>query len=308
MTAAYNEQAHIEETIASVLSQSLLPERWVIISDGSTDGTDSIVEKYASHFDFIRFLRVTRTPVHNFQSKVLALHKAEPLLQGAEFAFVGNLDADISVGPSYFEHLLSFFEHDRQLGIASGFVYEESAGQFSSRASNRSHAVPHAAQLVRRECYDAIGGYAALKYGGEDWYAQTSARMKGWRVQSFAEIPILHHRHTGGGTNLLRHRFRLGCLDYSFGSYPGFEIIKCLIRIAEPPVLIGAVCRLLGFACCYASGEPRPLPDDFVQFLRREQKGRIRSAIGRIFKGYSSSTRTSHSPLGPLSNDQKGEL
>src|SRR5215472_2657587 len=150
MTAAYNEQAHIEETIASVLSQSLLPERWVIISDGSTDGTDSIVEKYASHFDFIRFLRVTRTPVHNFQSKVLALHKAEPLLQGAEFAFVGNLDAGISVGPSYFEHLLSFFEHDRQLGIASGFVYEESAGQFSSRASNRSHAVPHAAQLVRR--------------------------------------------------------------------------------------------------------------------------------------------------------------
>src|ERR1700722_14712739 len=81
MTAAYNEQAHIERTITCVLSQSVLPEHWVIVSDGSTDTTDSIVERYASQFDFIRLLRVTRTPGHSFKSKVLALHKAKPLLQ-----------------------------------------------------------------------------------------------------------------------------------------------------------------------------------------------------------------------------------
>ena len=279
MTAAYNEEAHIERTITSVLSQSVLPERWVIASDGSSDGTDSIVQKYAQRHDFIRFLRVTRDPGHSFRSKVLALHQAIPLLAGAAYGFIGNLDGDVSVEPSYFEDLLASFAGDTELGIASGFVCEESDGQFRSRTSNRTESVPHAAQLVRRECYDAIGGYAALKYGGEDWYAQTSARMKGWRAESFPQLPIRHHRHTGEGSNLLRHRFRLGRLDYSFGSHPVFEIVKCLIRLPERPILIGGLARLLGFAYSYIAGEARPVPDEFVAFLRREQKDRMWSAF-----------------------------
>ena len=68
---------------------------------------------------------------------------------------------------------------------------------FVAVRSNRVHSVPHAAQLVRRECYETIGGYAVLPYGGEDWYAQTCAKMNGWEIEAIPELPIFHHRHTG---------------------------------------------------------------------------------------------------------------
>ena len=127
MTAAYNEEAYIGKTIASVISQSLRPSRWIIISDGSTDGTDQIVQNYSLRHEFIHFLRLSRPPGHSFRSKVLALQAGSKLLEGAEFEYIGNLDADISLGPTYFDDLIRHFEGSRDLGISSGTVCEKSA-------------------------------------------------------------------------------------------------------------------------------------------------------------------------------------
>jgi poly-beta-1,6-N-acetyl-D-glucosamine synthase len=282
MTAAYNEELHIEKTITSVLQQTLLPERWMIVSDGSTDQTNEIIERYASQHDFIRFLRVTRAPGHSFSSKVVALNKGLVLIKGAPFDFIGNLDADVSVGPTYFEQLMKRFETSPRLGLASGFVNEEIEGEFCSRSSNRTDSVPHAAQLVRRACWEAIGGYASLKYGGEDWYAQTCAKMKGWEVEAIPQLKIFHHRHTGAGTNLMAHRFRLGRLDYSFGSDPLFEMFKCLRRIPERPLLIGGLTRLAGFAWSHIQGESREVSAEFIDFLRVEQKEKVVGLFSKI--------------------------
>jgi glycosyltransferase involved in cell wall biosynthesis len=279
MTAAYNEEAHIEKTIRSVLSQTLLPKRWVIVSDGSADRTDEIVEKYAKQYGFIRFLRMTRAPGRSFGLKVIALRAGSELLKDVAFDFIGNLDADISLGRSYFEDLIAYFERRPKLGLAGGFVCEEVNGKFQSRRSNRVYSVAHAAQLVRRECYEAIGGYAVLEYGGEDWHAQICAKMKGWEVEAFPELEIFHHRHTGEGDNLLWHGFRQGRADYSFGSAPLFEILKCLERLPERPVFIGGLLRLMGFTWSYACRDSRPVSDEFVAFLRREQNQKILSII-----------------------------
>src|SRR5882724_3955392 len=231
MTAAHNEEAFIERTIESVLSQTVLPKRWVIVSDGSTDKTNQIVESYARQHDFICFLKLTRPEGRSFGSKGIALQKGSKVLDGLSFQFVGNLDADVAVGPAYFETLIDHFGRDPQLGIAAGFIYEEQDGEFRSRAANRVHSVPHAAQLVSQQCYEAIGGYAVLKYGGEDWFAQTCARMKGWRARALPELMICHQRQTGVASGLLRHHFRAGRSDYSFGSDPIFEFLKCAVRV-----------------------------------------------------------------------------
>lgn len=281
MTAAYNEEAHIEQTIVSVLSQSLLPKRWVIVSDGSFDKTDEIVQKYEKKHDFIRFLRIRRPPGRSFGSKVVALQSGSKLLEDIASEFIGNLDADVSVGPSYFEDLIAHFEREPRLGLAGGFVYEETGGDFRSRRVNRVYSVAHAAQLLRRECYEAIGGYRVLEYGGEDWHAQTSAKMRGWAVAAFPSLKIFHHRHTGEGDNLVRHKFRQGRMDYSFGSNPLFEIFKCLEHIPERPFIIGSSARLLGFFWSYVCRDTRPVSDEFIVFLRREQKERMMSLIIR---------------------------
>jgi len=225
-TAAYNEEANIEKTIESVLAQIVLPQRWVIVSDGCLDRTDEIVQRYAEKYAFIRFLRVTRPPGRSFRSKIMALQAGIKLLANVPFKFIGNLDADVSVGPSYFGDLIAKFETHPRLGLAGGFVFEGKEGESRSRGSNRVYSVAHAAQLVRRECYEAIGGYAVLEYGGEDWHAQTSARMMGWSAEAFPELRIFHHRRTGEGGNLVRDKFRQGRMDYCFGSDPIFEILS----------------------------------------------------------------------------------
>jgi glycosyltransferase involved in cell wall biosynthesis len=284
VTAAYNEEDNIEETIQSVVRQTVLPGRWVIVSDGSTDGTDGIIAKYAEKHSFIHFLRVTRRPGRSFGSKVRALRAGNELLQGIEADFIGNLDADVSVEPAYFESLIQQFETRPALGIAGGFVFEETDNQFRSRRSNRSYSVAHAAQIVRRECYEAIGGYAVLEYGGEDWHAQISARMKGWEAEAFPELKIYHHRHTGEADNLLRHKFRQGRMDYSFGSDIVFEILKCLDRAAEKPFLLGMVARLAGYFWSAICRDPRPVSKEFVAYLRREQKEKILSFLKGSFR------------------------
>lgn len=279
VTAAYNEEENIEKPLESVIAQTELPERWVIVSDGSQDKTDEIVQRYAEKFPFIRFLRMTRAPGRSFRTKVIALQAGMELLADVPYKFIGNLDADISVGPTYFSDLIGKLEGNPGLGIAGGFVCEEEGGEFRSRSSNRVYSVAHAAQLVRRECYEAIGGYAVLEYGGEDWHAQTSARMMGWSAEAYPEFKIFHHRHTGEGGNLVRHKFRQGRMDYSFGSDPIFETFKCLQRLAEKPVLLGSLARLTGFFWSSIRREKRPVTDEFIAFLRDEQKKKTLSLL-----------------------------
>ena len=275
VTAAYNEEANIEKAIESVLSQTLLPTRWVIVSDGSVDRTDEIVQRYANKHDFIRFLRVARAPGRSFGSKVRALHAGNTLLNDVAYEFIGNLDADVSVSASYFEDLISRFAARPGLGLAGGFVVEESNGEFRDRPQNRVYSIAHAAQIVRRRCYEEIGGYAILEYGGEDWQAQTCAKMNGWEVEAFPQLKIFHHRHTGEADNLLRHKFRQGRMDYSFGSHPLFEILKCGAHIPARPVFIGSLIRLVGFTWSWVCQDERPVSDEFVRYMRAEQKQKM---------------------------------
>jgi glycosyltransferase involved in cell wall biosynthesis len=281
MTAAHNEGAFIEKAITSVLAQSVLPKRWVIVSDGCTDETDQIVESYARQHEFICFLKLTRPAGRSFGSKGIALERGCKLLEGLAFEFIGNVDADVTVEPTYFEDLIDHFERDPLLGIAAGFIYEEQQGEFRSRAANRVDSIPHAAQLVRRKCYEAIKGYTVFKYGGEDWYAQQCAKMNGWRAEAVPALKVFHERHTGEAGSLLRHQFRLGRLDYSFGSDSVFEFLKCSLRVSEKPWFLGAVSRFLGFAWSSVIRENRPVSREFADFLRKEQRAKI---IG-IFHG-----------------------
>ena len=281
MTAAYNEEASIAQTIESVIAQSILPKRWVIVSDASSDRTDEIVNAYAANHDFICFLRRSRAPGRSFGSKVSALQQGCKLLDDVDSEFIGNLDADVTIGPTYFQDLIARFDQNPRLGVVGGYVYEESNGEFRSRRGNRTYSIAHAGQFLRRECYRAIGGYVVLEYGGEDWHAQTSARMLGWEASAFPEIKILHHRHTGTGDNVVRHRFRQGRMDYSFGSRPLFETLKCLERLPDAPFLIGGFARLAGFFWSCILREKRPVSAEFMAFLRKEQTGKLAS----LFRG-----------------------
>jgi len=275
MTAAYNEEAFIARTIESVVAQTMLPARWIIASDGSTDRTDEIVSSFAGRYAFIQLLRVERSHLRGVISKINALSLAYKQLEQVKHDFVGNLDADVSLPDTYFEQLITFFRSDSRLGICGGSICEERHGVFRPRPTNRLSSVAHAAQLVRRECYEAVGGYRPLKYGGEDWCAEVSARMMGWSVRTLPQINVLHYRPTGGADRRMLHYYRQGKMDFTLGSHPLFELMKCARRISERPWGLAAAARLAGFLWSYTTREPRLVTQEFVTFLRAEQRNRL---------------------------------
>ncbi len=279
VTAAYNEEKHIERTIQSVIAQTVLPRKWVIVSDGSTDRTDEIVQRYAQANPFITLSRITEEHPRNCSAQVTAINHGCDLLKGSEFDFIGNIDADISFEPTYYETLLKRFACDAELGCAGGFICEEDKGVFQDRLSNSTASVAHAVQLFRRACFEVAGPYQVMKFGGPDWVAEVRARQFGWKVVSFPDLKVHHFRPTASAGGILRGRIRQGRMDHAMGSLALFECLKCLRRLNESPRLLGALLRFSGFVVAHLRREPRLVPDDFVAFLRQEQLQRLRGVI-----------------------------
>jgi poly-beta-1,6-N-acetyl-D-glucosamine synthase len=280
VTAAYNEEKCIEKVIESITNQKLLPKKWIIVSDGSTDRTNEIVRRHAAKHELIQLVRVTEDHPRNFNAQLNAINLGFSHLAGTHCAFVANLDADITLDPAYFANLLAEFAKDPALGLAGGYIYEEQDGKFRSRSTNSIDSVAHGVQCFRRECLEALGGYSPFSWGGTDTHAAVCLRMLGWRVQSIPALKAYHHRPTGGGFGAIRYSFRGGVMDHYLGTHPLFELFRIARRIAAKPYFIAAFVRFAGFLWAYCNGAKREVPPEFIEFLRREQMQKLRTSCG----------------------------
>jgi biofilm PGA synthesis N-glycosyltransferase PgaC len=278
VTPAYNEAGLIHATVESVLAQTVRPVQWVIVDDGSTDDTPTIVERYMKGSPWIRCHRRQRADGQTyFASNVHAIMEGVRLLQDLPFEFLAILDADISLPRDYYENILARFHHDPKLGIASG-IYDNLIGGRRHKVLNDRRSTPKAIQVFRRMCFDDIGGFLPLPHGGEDTCACIMARMKGWKTWSFPDITAVHLRPTGtaGARNIVIARFRQGLCEYGLATHPLFMIVKSLRRcVLERPLLFGGILRLVGYAYGYIRREPRQLSVEAARQLRREQLGRV---------------------------------
>ena len=137
-----------------------------------------------------------------------------------------------------------------------------------------------AVQFFRRACFESIGGLTPLPAGGWDVLTAVQARMKGFKTETFAELPVDHlkPRNVAVG-HPFRRAWQMGVRDYGIGYDPGFEFLKCLGRYFEPPLLLGSVARLGGFFWSCLNQQHRLVPAEIVRFIRHEQRRRIRSLI-----------------------------
>lgn len=279
ITPARNEDEYIGKTIEAVIAQTIKPEKWVIISDGSTDKTDEIAESYAKKIDFICFVKTKDQPDRNFGSKVAAFNLGLEQLTNVEYDFIGNLDADISFDPDYYEKVLQRFQQNEKLGIAGGVRVDIVNGKpLKIRSSKNS--VAGGFQFFRKKCFEDIGGYKKLDYGGIDAVAEISARMHGWQVESFSDIVAEHNKPTGSAVgNILKQKFRAGVKYYLLGYPPLFPFMRFGLRLKQKPVIIGSLISILGYYWALVFRYKRPVPADFVRYLRKEQKKRIRNML-----------------------------
>lgn len=276
ITPAKNEEVKISKTIESVVSQTILPSEWVIVSDGSTDKTDQIVLEYCGKYKFIRFIRNESHAGKDFSSKVNAFNKGLAILQSSDYSYIGNLDADVSFEKDYFEKILALMEQNRKLGIAGGHIYELYDGKVKPmKTSNNS--VAGAVQLFRRDCFESIGGYIPIKIGGIDSAAEIYARYKGWEVQTYFELKVMHHGQvlTGKATRLMTY-FQNGLARYRLGYHPLFHLIASLSRTTKPPIILGSVMYVFGYLSGALKKTEKVLPAEVVHHLQDYQLSRLR--------------------------------
>ena len=282
ITPARNEAEFIGLTLESVVAQTIPPKRWVIVSDGSTDGTDEIVREFQKEREWIELVRMTEHRDRSFAAKVHCFNAGYDRVRDVEHDIVGSLDADISFGPDYFEFLLARFAEDSRLGVA-GTPFVEEGSHYDYRFTNIEH-VSGACQLFRRECFEEIGGYVPIGGGGIDWTAVTTARMKGWRTRTFTERTCLHHRKIGSASaGRLRAGFRRGEKDYFLGGHPLWQLFRAVYQMKRRPYVLGGASLLAGYAWALLRRIERPISPDLMRFHRAEQMTRLRALFAGWF-------------------------
>ncbi len=279
ITPARNEAQFIELTLKSVVAQTAKPLKWVIVSDGSTDGTDEIVNRYAADNLWIELVRMPERRERHFAGKVYAFRAGYERMQGLDYAAIGSMDADISFDADYFSFLLGKLAENPELGLV-GTPFKDTS-MYDYKYVSIEH-VSGACQLFRRACFEDIGGYVPMKSGGIDHVAVLTARMKGWKTQTFTEKICDHHRKMGSAERgVLSAKYRVGALDYALGGHPAWELFRTAYQMTKKPYVIGGLTLMAGFGVATLKAEKRPISDELVAFRRREQMARLRKFLSR---------------------------
>jgi biofilm PGA synthesis N-glycosyltransferase PgaC len=290
ITPARNEAEFIELALKSVVAQTVKPLKWVIVSDGSKDGTDEIVNRYCALHPWIELVRMPERRERHFAGKVHAFNAGFALVKDLDWDVVGSLDADISFDDEFFSFLLGKLVEDPKLGLV-GAPFKDSS-MYDYRFVSIEH-VSGACQLFRRSCFAEIGGYVPVKSGGIDHVAVITARMKGWKTRTFTEKICLHHRKIGTAERgALAAKYRVGALDYALGGHPLWEMFRTVYQMSKKPYIFGGLALLAGYVIAGVRHDERPVSKELVEFRRREQMVRLK----RFLTG--GKAPQSHSPAG----------
>jgi glycosyltransferase involved in cell wall biosynthesis len=283
VTPARDEAVGIAETILSVIGQSMPPLRWVIVDDGSIDGTAALVNRCIANVKWITLVsRDSAAQPSDFASKVHAVRIGVRELDGTDYDFIGMLDADISLEADYFERLFQAFDECPGLGIAGGQVIEAYDGQVVPQRIS-ANSVAGGVQMFRRQAFEDIGGLRPMRLGGEDSVAEILARMHRWEVATLFHLKVRHHGRTlAGSARPMTAWFARGRVNRSLGYSPLFQLSVSAYRAAvQPPYVISGLAMLAGYASAALRRDARALDPDAIAFLRAEQRRRLLHALTR---------------------------
>jgi poly-beta-1,6-N-acetyl-D-glucosamine synthase len=272
VTPARNELGNVERLAASMVQQTVIPEAWVIVDHGSTDGTGVVAERIAGSHDWIRVVHVVGEPtptrggpiVEAFMAGLSAIQDEPDAVDGLPDVIV-KLDADTSFERDHFERLLAEFERDAALGIASSTCWELEAGEWRARAVARSHP-RGAVRAYRRECLRDVLPLECRM--GWDTVDELKAQLKGWTTRSVATIPFKHHRATGERDGGSRSWESQGDLAWYLGYRVPYLVLRTAFRAGRDR---GALAILSGWIRAGLRGDPRH-PDVGVRRALRDQQ------------------------------------
>lgn len=276
VTPARNERANLERLAGAVVAQTLQPVAWVIVDDGSDDGSAELLAALTAQHDWIRVADTggSTAPLESGRRQGRALdafrHGVSRL--GEPVEVVVKVDADTSFDAEYFATLVRRFREQPDLGIAGGACYELEDGVWRRQRVTASHP-RGASRAYRWDCLEDVMSLDSKM--GWDGLDELKARMRGYRSQTFLDLKFRHHRATGGReANRLRHYTAQGNAAWYMGYRPSYLALRTLYRTVREPAAIGMA---WGFAAAALRREARYPEPAVVRRLRDEQ--RLRSVL-----------------------------
>lgn len=274
---SHNEQNFVSQTLDSLLKQTVLPEKIVVVNDNSTDRTEEVITAFAKEHPWIYLVNKTSDAIHLPGSKVIqAFQKGNETLD-EEYDFIVKADADLIFPSNYFETIIQHFESDEQIGMVGGFAYIEKNGDWILENLTDKDHIRGAFKAYRKECFKQIGGLKPAM--GWDTVDELLSKFYGWKVVTDATLKVKHLKPTGANYNKTA-RYKQGEAFYTLGY--GFFITAIasakLAMMKKKPLLF--VDYMKGFWKAKLAKKPLLVTDEQAQFIRKYRWKKMKSKLG----------------------------
>jgi glycosyltransferase involved in cell wall biosynthesis len=273
---AHNEEAFIALTLNSLISQTVLPKKVVVVNDNSTDKTAEIVTAFAKENPFITLVNKTSEAIHLPGSKVIqAFHKGFETLD-EDYDVIVKLDADLILPNNYFETVLNIFEKDSTIGMAGGFAYIEKNGEWILENLTDKDHIRGAFKAYRKACFQQIGNLKPAM--GWDTVDELLSKFYGWKVVTDASLIVKHLKPTGANYNKTA-RYKQGEAFYTLGY--GFLITSIasakLAMMKKKPLLF--LDYIKGFVKAKSAKTPLLVTPEQAKFIRKYRLQKMKEKL-----------------------------
>lgn len=192
---AHNEEDNIGATLQSIVDQTLLPQKVIVVNDASTDDTQSIIDEFSAEFKFINGIYHNSGAIHEPGSKVInAFYKGFEQMDD-DYDVVCKFDADLIFPDNYLEKIAQSFNRDSSIGMSGGFCYIKKNGKWVLESLTNKDHLRGALKAYRKSCFVDIGG---LKNSmGWDTIDELLAIYHGWRIKTDPSLHVKHLKPTG---------------------------------------------------------------------------------------------------------------
>lgn len=273
---AHNEAVFIQKTLDSIIHQTVLPTKIVIVNDNSTDETSTIVSHYCNEHQWIELINISSIATHLPGSKVIqAFNKGYEILD-ENYDIIIKLDADLILPKNYFETIINVFNSDSTIGMVGGFAYIEKNGKWILENLTDKDHIRGAFKAYRKKCFLDIGKLKPAM--GWDTVDELLAKFYGWKIQTVAELKVKHLKPTGSNYNETA-RFKQGEAFYSLRYGFIITIIASLklTLMKKKPLLF--VDYLKGFLNAQKNNTPFLVNQEQGKFIRNYRWRKIKSKL-----------------------------
>ena len=273
---AHNEEAFIALTLDSLISQTVLPKKVVVVNDNSTDKTAEIVMAIAKENPFITLVNKTSEAIHLPGSKVIqAFHKGFETLD-ENYDVIVKLDADLILPHNYFETVLNTFEKDAAIGMVGGFAYIEKNGSWILENLTDKDHIRGAFKAYRKECFLQIGNLKPAM--GWDTVDELLSKFYGWKIVTDSSLIVKHLKPTGANYNKTA-RYKQGEAFYTLGY--GLLITSIasakLALMKKKPLLF--IDYIKGFWKAKAAQTPLLVTTEQAKFIRKYRLKKMKQKL-----------------------------